>query len=67
MRNDPAVRANGNGHALIAWRPAGFPLEGLLFCLAFGLYWSSVVEHRSWRQRDVIVAGAVVGNTEMAR
>ncbi|MDP9049829.1 MAG: lycopene cyclase domain-containing protein [Acidobacteriota bacterium] len=37
---------------LIAWRPAGLPLEELLFGFGFGMYWSSVYEHVTWRQRD---------------
>ena len=39
---------------LIAWRPAGLPLEELLFGFGFGMYWSSVYEHVAWRQRDVL-------------
>ena len=35
---------------LIAWRPAGLPLEELLFGFGFGMYWSSVYEHITWRQ-----------------
>ena len=61
------IEAVWNLAALIAWRPAGLPLEELLFGLAFGMYWSSVVEHLSWRQRDVMVAHAVIGNAGMAR
>jgi hypothetical protein len=61
------IEAVWNLGALIAWRPAGLPFEELLFGLAFGMYWSSVVEHLSWRQRDVIVARAVIGNAGMAR
>ncbi len=48
-----------NLSALVSWRPAGLPLEELLFGVAFGMYWSSVVEHLSWRQRDIGVARAV--------
>ncbi len=29
---------------------AGIPLEELLFGIAFGMYWTSVYEHISWRQ-----------------
>lgn len=61
------IEAVWNLAALIAWRPGGLPLEELLFGLAFGMYWSSVVEHLSWRQRDGIVARAVVGTAGMAR
>lgn len=61
------IEAVWNLAALIAWRPAGLPLEELLFGLAFGMYWSSVVEHLSWRQRDVAVLRAVIGTPGMAR
>jgi hypothetical protein len=39
---------------LIAWRPAGLPLEELLFGFGFGMYWSSVYEHVTWRRRDAL-------------
>jgi hypothetical protein len=61
------IEAVWNLAALIAWRPAGLPLEELLFGLAFGMYWSSVVEHLSWRQRDAAVVRAVTGNVGIAR
>jgi hypothetical protein len=61
------IEAVWNLTALIAWRPAGLPLEELLFGLAFGMYWSNVVEHLSWRQRDVAMVRAVVGIAEVAR
>lgn len=38
-----------NLEALISWRPAGLPAEELLFGFSFGLYWSSVYEHLTWR------------------
>ncbi len=34
--------------ALSGFRPAGFPIEELLFAAAFGLYWSGVYEHLTW-------------------
>ena len=40
-----------NLDALFALRPAGLPLEELLFGFAFGMYWSSVYEHLTWHQR----------------
>ena len=39
---------------LIAWRPAGLPLEELFFGVGFGMYWSSVYEHVTWRERDAL-------------
>ena len=53
------IEAVWNLAALVGWRPAGLPLEELLFGVAFGMYWSSVVEHLSWRQRDIGVARGV--------
>ena len=41
-----------NLDALFALRPAGLPVEELLFGFAFGMYWSSVYEHLTWRLRD---------------
>lgn len=32
---------------LLAW---GVPLEELMFAFTFGLYWSSMYEHRAWRR-----------------
>ncbi len=46
------IEAVWNLGDLIAWRPAGLPLEELLFGFGFGMYWSSVYEHVTWRQRD---------------
>jgi hypothetical protein len=48
------IEAVWNLGDLIAWRPAGLPLEELLFASGFGMYWSSVYEHVTWRQRDVV-------------
>lgn len=44
------IEAVWNLDALLAWRPAGLPVEELLFGFAFGMYWSSVYEHVNWRQ-----------------
>ena len=44
------IEAVWNLGDLIAWRPAGLPLEELLFGFGFGMYWSSVYEHVTWRQ-----------------
>ena len=52
---------------LIAWRPAGLPLEEFLFGFAFGTYWSSVYEHLTWRQRDVATVRRVTGHGGLAR
>ena len=43
------IEAVWNLDALIAWRPAGLPLEELLLGFGFGMYWSSVYEHVTWR------------------
>jgi len=48
------IEAVWNLGDLIAWRPAGLPLEELLFGLGFGMYWSSVYEHVTWRQLDAL-------------
>lgn len=61
------VEAVWNLDALIAWRPAGLPLEEFLFGFAFGTYWSSVYEHLSWRQRDVATLRRVTGQGRLAR
>lgn len=45
------IEAVWNLGALIDWRPAGVPLEELLFGMGFGMYWSSVYEHVAWRTR----------------
>lgn len=50
------IEAVWNLGDLIAWRPAGLPLEELLFGSGFGMYWSSVYEHVTWRQRDDLVS-----------
>ena len=46
------IEAVWNLDALFAFRPGGLPLEELLFGFAFGMYWSSVYEHLTWRLRD---------------
>ena len=43
------IEAVWNLGDLMAWRPAGLPLEELLFASGFGMYWSSVYEHVTWR------------------
>jgi len=48
------IEAVWNIRDLIAWRPAGLPLEELLFGFGFGMYWSSVYEHITWRQRNAL-------------
>lgn len=45
------IEAVWNLGDLIDWRPAGVPLEELLFGVGFGMYWSSVYEHLAWRTR----------------
>lgn len=39
-----------NLEALSDVRVAGFPIEELLFAIAFGAYWSGVYEHLTWRR-----------------
>ena len=45
------IEAVWNLDDLIAWRLAGLPVEELLFGVGFGMYWSSVYEHVTWRTR----------------
>jgi hypothetical protein len=52
---------------LVAWRPAGLPLEELLFGLGFGMYWSSVYEHVTWRQRDALRLRVITSTGKYAR
>jgi lycopene cyclase-like protein len=52
---------------LIAWRPAGLPLEELLFGFGFGMYWSSVYEHVTWRQPDVLRLRVMTATGEAPR
>jgi hypothetical protein len=41
-----------NLEALSGVRLAGFPIEELLFAIAFGAYWTGVYEHVTWRQAE---------------
>jgi hypothetical protein len=43
------VTAVWNLKALSGMLVGGVPLEELMFALTFGLYWSSVYEHLTWR------------------
>jgi hypothetical protein len=61
------IEAVWNLGDLIAWRPAGLPLEELLFGLGFGMYWSSVYEHVTWRQRDALRLRVITANGNGAR
>jgi hypothetical protein len=61
------IEAVWNLGALIAWRPFGLPLEELLFGLGFGMYWSSVYEHLTWRQRDALHLRVIAANAKEAR
>lgn len=61
------IEAVWNLGALIAWRPAGLPLEELLFGFGFGMYWSSVYEHITWRQRDTLHLRVITANAKEAR
>jgi hypothetical protein len=46
------IAAVWNLSRLIPWRPAGLPVEELLFGFGFGMYWSSAYEHIAWRHSD---------------
>ena len=61
------IEAVWNLGDLIAWRPAGLPLEELLFGFGFGMYWSSVYEHVAWRQRDALPLRVITPNPKEAR
>ena len=61
------IKAVWNLGDLIGWRPAGLPLEELLFGLGFGMYWSSVYEHVTWRQRDVLRLRVIAANEKYAK
>ena len=56
-----------NRSDLIAWRPAGLPPEELLFGLGFGMYWSGVYEHVTWRHRDELRLRVITANGKSAR
>ena len=60
------IEAVWNLGDLIAWRPAGLPMEELLFGFGFGMYWSGVYEHVTWRQRDVLRLSVTTANTKYA-
>ena len=53
------IEAVWNLDALLALRPGGLPLEELLFGFAFGMYWSSVYEHLTWRLRAPALQAAI--------
>jgi hypothetical protein len=61
------IQAVWNLGDLIAWRPAGLPLEELFFGFGFGMYWSSVYEHVTWRQRDALRLRVITDNGKYAR
>jgi hypothetical protein len=58
------IEAVWNRGDLIAWRPAGLPLEELLFGIGFGMYWSGVYEHVTWQQRDDLRLRVVTADGE---
>jgi len=39
----------------------------LFFGIGFGMYWSSVDEHVTWRQRDILHLEVVTANEPYAR
>jgi len=61
------IEAVWNLGGLIAWRPAGLPLEELLFGFSFGMYWSCVYEHVTWRQPDALRLRVLTPDPENAR
>lgn len=58
------VRAVWNLPAISGVRLLGVPLEELMFAFTFGLYWSSVYEHFTWRRGGR--RGAPASRTENA-
>lgn len=46
-----------NLDVLSGWTVLGFPLEELLFATAFGMYWSGVYEHWTWKKTQRVHAG----------
>ena len=46
------IEAVWNLSELMPWRPAGLPMEELLFGFGFGMYWSSAYEHITWHRND---------------
>lgn len=53
------IEARWSLDALTNRRPGGSPMEESWFGPDFGMCWSSVIEHLSWRQREIAVLGAV--------
>lgn len=49
-----------NLRAISGIRVAGVPLEELMFAFTFGLYWSGVYEHFTWRRVQRLRAGGVL-------
>jgi len=46
----------------LIWATLGLPMEELLFGIGFGLYWGSVYEHITWRQRDAMRLRVITAN-----
>lgn len=61
------IEAVWNHGDLIAWRPAGLPLEELLFGFGFGMYWSSVYEHITWRHRGTLIPRVITWQRELGK
>lgn len=53
------VAAVWNLKAISGIRTVGVPLEELMFAFTFGLYWSSVYEHMTWRRNVPLLAAHV--------
>lgn len=61
------VEAVWNLGALLPWRPAGLLIEELFFGFGVGMYWSSVYEHLTWRQRDTQRVRLITSRGKYAR
>jgi hypothetical protein len=53
------VEAVWNLKAISGIRLLGVPLEELMFGFTFGLYWSSVYEHLTWRRQRALTPALV--------
>lgn len=61
------IEAVWNLGFLLGWRPAGLPLEEILFGLVFGMYWSSVYEHITWQQSGLMESRLITSHRRFSR
>ena len=61
------IEAVWNLDDLIGWQPRGLPFEELLFGFVFGMYWSSVYEHHTWRRVPLELRDAATGGERPRR